>query len=245
MLRTRRWALIWNVLRLIMAAAVAAAVIAQLVASVTRTAEAGDDVATVVANFFSFFTILSNAGSVVVLTWAAMWFFARGRRLDETDPVSAVDPRGLAIALASVTTYMIITGVVYNLLLRGIELPLASRPIPWSNETLHLIAPLFLVLDLLVGALRRALPWKTIGIVLVFPIVWVVYTLVRGPLVVNPVNGDPFWYPYPFLNPNNFDNGYGTVAIYIAGIAAAIVGVACLVVWVGRRRGRAAHDLTA
>ena len=35
------------------------------------------------------------------------------------------------------TTYMIVTGLVYNILLRGIELPQGSEPIPWSNETLH------------------------------------------------------------------------------------------------------------
>ncbi len=59
----------------------------------------------------------------------------------------------------------------------------------------------------------------------------------RGPLVTNPINGDPFWYPYPFLNPNNFDNGYLGVTAYVVGIAVAILAVGLLVVWVGRRRG--------
>lgn len=229
MQNSRTGAQVWSVLRIVMAAAIVAAVVAQLNASVTRAMGNGDDVGTVVANFFSFFTILSNVGSAVVLVWAAVWFFTRGAR-------ASAEPYGLALALASVTTYMIVTGIVYNLLLRGIELPQGSQPIPWSNETLHVVAPIFLLLDLFLGPLRRRLPWRAVLAVIIFPIVWVIYTLIRGPLVTNPITDQPFWYPYPFLNPNNFDNGYVTVALYVVGIAIGIVAVSFFVVWIGRRR---------
>ncbi|MET0672400.1 MAG: Pr6Pr family membrane protein [Microbacterium pygmaeum] len=238
MLTSPAWARTWSILRLLMAVAILAAIITQLVASVTRTAENGQDVGTVVANFFSFFTILSNVGSVGVLTWAAIWYFRRGRQFRS-------ESRGLAITLASVTTYMIVTGVVYNLLLRGIELPQGAEPVPWSNETLHVVGPIFLLVDLFVGPLRRRLPWRNVLIVIAFPIVWVLYTLVRGPLVTNPVSGDPFWYPYPFLNPNNFDLGYFGVLGYVVGIAAVIVGIAFFVIWIGRRRGARRSDRDA
>ena len=66
-----------------------------------------------------------------------------------------------------------------------------------------------------------------------------IYTLVRGPLTVNPISGQAWWYPYPFLNPHNFANGYGTVALYIVGISILIAAFATLTVWVGRRRGSA------
>ncbi|WP_254773674.1 Pr6Pr family membrane protein [Microbacterium sp. cf046] len=230
MLRTPAWTRTWSVLRLIMSAVIVAAIVAQLSLSVSRAVERGNDVATIIANFFSFFTILSNAASVVVLTWAAIWYFTRGRR-------SEAEPRALAIALASVTTYMIVTGLVYNILLRNIELPQGSEPIPWSNETLHVVAPIFLLLDLFLGPLRRRLNWSAVLAIAVFPIVWAVYTLVRGPLVTNPINGNPYWYPYPFMDPNNFSNGYLGVAVYIVAIAIAIMAVGVLVVWIGRRRG--------
>ena len=232
MTRSGVWALAWNLLRLAVAAAVVAAVAAQLAASLARAAANGDDVPTILANFFSFFTILSNLLAAVVLLIAAAWYLTRGRRDD-----TLVEPLGLSVALASVSTYMVITGIVYNALLRGIALPQGSQPIPWSNETLHLIAPIFLLLDVLVAPRRRRMAWGTVWIVVVLPIVWVVYTLVRGPLVTNPVSGDPSWYPYPFLNPANFANGYGTVLLYIVGIAIAIIAVAFFVVWVARRRG--------
>ena len=41
------------------------------------------------------------------------------------------------------------------------------------------------------------------------------------------------------MDPNNFSNGYLGVAVYIVGIAIAIMAVGVLVVWVGRRRGPA------
>ena len=219
----------WQALRLVMAALILAAIVAQLSASLSTAAELGRDVGTTFANFFSFFTILSNALAAVVLAWAGIWFFTRGRDAD-------AEPPGLALGLAAATTYMVITGIVYNSLLRGIVLPQGSEPIPWSNELLHLVGPLFLTVDLFVGPLRRALPWRAVWVIIAFPILWVVYTIIRGPLVVNPVSGDPYWYPYPFLNPNG-PGGWTSVVIYVVIISAAFVAVAGVVVWWGRRVG--------
>ncbi|MCT9819422.1 Pr6Pr family membrane protein [Microbacterium sp. W1N] len=229
-MQTQTWATTWTFLRLAMAAAIFAAVITQLVASITTTAEAGRDVGTVIANFFSFFTILSNLIAAVVLTWAGI----RGVR---PHPAPRIDTVALAHALACATTYMVITGVVYNVLLRNVVLPQGSEPVAWSNETLHLIAPIFLLLDVFVGPGRRALPWRSVLLIIVFPLLWTAYTLVRGPLVTNPVSGDPFWYPYPFLNPNG-PGGWGSVIVYVVIIAVAFAVVALGVVWAGRRRAR-------
>jgi len=234
MTRSRAWATLWTVLRLAMAAAIVTAITAQLSKSIGTATELGRDVTTTIANFFSFFTILSNAVAAIVLVWAAVWFFARGRS-------AVVEPPALAVALACASSYMIITGIVYNALLRNIELPQGSAPIPWSNEVLHLIGPLFLLADVFFGPLRRSLPWRSLWAVVAFPIVWVVYTMIRGPLVTNPVSGDPFWYPYPFLNPNSA-GGWLSVILYVIGIALAIVAVGAFVVWWGRRSGAANAD---
>ena len=227
MTRTPGWAQGWTIARAAMAALIVAAIVAQLAKSVGTSIGLGRDVATTIANFFSFFTILSNASAAVVLLMVAIWFWTRRRSADR-------EPTGLAVALASVSTYMIITGIVYNTLLRNVVLPQGSEPVWWSNEVMHLVAPLFLLADVLFGPLRRALPWRSLWWIVAFPIVWVVYTMVRGPLVTNPVSGDPFWYPYPFLNPNN-PGGWPSVILYVIGIAIAILAVASFVVWWGRR----------
>ena len=110
---------------------------------------------------------------------------------------------------------------------------------PWSNEILHVWAPLFILLDVFFGPLRRRLPWRALWTIIAFPIVWGIYTLVRGPLVTDFRTGNPWWYPYPFLNPNLQPWGYGGVALYVVGIAAGILVLAAGVIWVGRRRGAA------
>ncbi|HET8927305.1 MAG TPA: Pr6Pr family membrane protein [Microbacterium sp.] len=220
----------WSALRLLMAAAITAAVVAQFLKSMATAAELGRDVTTTVVNFFSFYTILSNVSAAVVLAWAAIAWFARRRADDDREPPA------LAVALACVSTYMIVTGVVYNTLLRGIQLPQGSEPIPWSNEILHLVGPVFLLLDVLLAPRSRSLPWRSILVVVAFPIVWVIYTLVRGPFTTNPVTGDPWWYPYPFLDPHLQPWGYGGVTLYIVGIAILIAAVAWFVVGVGRQR---------
>ena len=209
-----------------MAALIVAAIIAQFLSTVGTAARDGRDVATTVANFFSYFTILSNTASAAVLIAAAVWFLRRGRRI-------APEPAAIAAALAWVTTYMVTTGVVYNLLLRAIST--GPDTVSWSNEVMHVWAPLFLLIDLVVGPCRRRLPWSAAVGASAFPLVWIAYTLVRAPLVTNPTNGLPYWYPYPFLDPN--DGGWGSVVGYIIGIAIGIVVVAVGAIAVGRARG--------
>jgi hypothetical protein len=242
MLATRRWALVWTALRIAMAIAIVAAVVTQLVATTNTTLELGKSLPLTIWNFFSFFTILSNVGAAVALAWAGVWML---RRQGSTSAGPVIEPRGLAVTLASVTTYMLITGAVYNTLLRSIPLPIGAEPVPWSNEVLHLIGPLFLLADLFVGPARRSLPWRSAWIVVIFPLAWTAYTLIRGPLVPDPGGSPSYWYPYPFLNPNNFDTGYLGTVPYILAIAAGIIGVAFVVVWVGRRRARVSAGAVA
>ena len=51
---------------------------------------------------------------------------------------------------------------------------------------------------------------------MVFPIVWVVYTMIRGAIVG--------WYPYPFLDPDVAPGvGYDGVTVYVIAIASFIL----------------------
>lgn len=228
----------WPNARLAAAALGFAAIIAQLALTVRIALEAstpwGSHLPTVWTNFLSFFTIDSNLIAAVVFTIAGVWGI--GHRGDD-----APEPRWLAVLLVCASTYMIVTGIVYNLLLRGVELP-QGITVPWSNEVLHVVFPLILLADVLFAPRRRALPWNTVFVAAIFPIVWAVYTMVRADFVTAPATGNAWWYPYPFLDPRLVPGGYPGVAGYILGIAVAIIGVACLVVWVGRRRGIRSFD---
>lgn len=221
-------------LRAVGAAVVAAAVVGQFFYSIEwRAANGIAENGVPIVNFFSFFTIDSNLATVVVLVAGAI-LLLRG---------SGTDPRWFAVLRASVTAYMVTTGVVYNLLLRGIELDGAT--LGWSNEILHVVGPLVLAVDWLFAPGRRPLPWSTIGIVVVFPIVWAVYTMVRGPFVVDPTRAvltpgyEIGWYPYPFLDPG-LSGGYGSVVLYVVLIAAIIGAAGAGIVAISRRGTRAA-----
>ena len=192
----------YGAIRIVAAAGIIVAVIGQLAYSLGFNPP---DVSNFLWNFFSFFTILSNCLAAIVLLIGAWYCF----RVD-------IDPPWFNLAHTSVATYMVTTGIVYNLLLRDISLDQGTT-LGWSNEILHVWAPLYLLLDWLFAAGRTPLPWKRLWVVVVFPIVWLMYTMIRGALLD--------WYPYPFLNPDQ-PSGYRGVVFYEILIAVVILAVA-------------------
>jgi hypothetical protein len=163
-------------------------------------------------DFFSYFTILSNtAGVVVLLAGGTRYFLGRG-------PL----PGQLRGALA---LYMTITGLIYAVLLAGYHLPLA---LPWVNDVLHRLMPAVFLADWLLLPPGRRISYRSALGWLVFPLVYLVYTLARGP--------SAHWYPYPFLDPGR-PRGYGRVAVACAMIGLLFAGVAAVLVWAGNRLG--------
>lgn len=146
-------------------------------------------------NFFSYFTIESNIIAVITLAIAG-WYAWQGE-----------SPRWLELLRGAATIYMTITGIVYSLLLSNIDV---NTPIPWINVVLHYTIPTIMVIDWLVDLPRTRVPVRTSLIWLGFPLLYLVYSLIRGPIVD--------WYPYPFLDPRV--SGYGTVAAMALAIAA-------------------------
>lgn len=219
--------LLFIVVRILGAAAIVAAIVTQLANNITYwRAEGIEDLSTLPVNFFSFFTIDSNILTVVAFIAGAALLI---RRRD--------DSPGWGVFRASVTAYMAVTFIVYNALLRGINVA-EGLVVPWTNEVLHVVGPLLVIADWLFAPGRRRLEWSAIRVVIVFPVAWAVYTLVRGPFAYNALAGTPTWYPYPFLNPANSSEGYVSVAFYVVLIAAVIGLTAAAIIWVSRRRPR-------
>ncbi|WDD92761.1 Pr6Pr family membrane protein [Burkholderia sp. FERM BP-3421] len=163
------------------------------------------------SNFFSYFTQLSNLYAAAVLL-AGLWF---ARRPPAPFYESA---RGAAVL------YMSITGIVYEVLLAHADSLVHGTP-TYSNWILHRIMPVALLLDWLYLAPRTRLDWTHMLRWLAFPIAYLVYTLVRGPLVD--------WYPYPFVDPR--PHGYLNVAAHCGAITIGGIAFAALVVWLGNR----------
>ena len=205
--------------------AIVAALVAQLQRTVQNENAGKGEVGFVVQNFFSFFTVESNVFAALALFVGIFTLSSRKQ-----------DSHAWTVFRAGATTYMATTGVVYNLLLRGIELPQGAT-VGWSNEILHVVGPAVMVLDWLIAPGRRPLNAKALWAIVAYPVVWAGYTLVRGTLVLDPRTGDP-WYPYPFLNPHTSANGYFSVAFYVIliGVLIGVVGAGVLRLSRARRR---------
>lgn len=156
-------------------------------------------------DFFGFFTIQSNLLAAAVEAAAGLTLL-RGR-------TAAGLLRGAA------TTYIVLTGIVYNTLLVGT----GAVEVPWANQVLHVWVPLLVLLDWVLVGDRAPLPWRTLPAVVPYPLVWLVVVLIRG--------ATDGWVPYPFLDPAL---GYGVVAAYAGGITALVLLIAAAV-WAASR----------
>ena len=167
-------------------------------------------------NFFSFFTIESD-----ILAAALLFSMALIRRDERTLLFDLV--RG------AVTLYIAITGVVFAILLRGLQESLDTH-IGWVDFTVHKLIPVVVVADWVWDPPRHRLPIAASVSWLIYPALWLTYTLVRG--------ASEDWYPYPFVDASHL--GYGGVllrsALLVVGFAA---GAAALIAIGNWRRGQA------
>lgn len=157
-------------------------------------------------NFFSFFTVEANIIAIVSLLVSGIFILRGGH------------PKWVEYLRGAATIYMTITGITYSLLLSNQEVDVS---IPWVNLVLHYIIPIVMIIDWLIDlppfriSLKQALIW------LIFPVLYLVYSLVRGP------SAD--FYPYPFLDPGI--SGYGTVIVMSIAIAIGAFLLAWLQSW--------------
>ncbi len=200
---------------LLLAAVRLAFAVAAVVAMTYQFASSSDRPGFGAGNFFSFFTIQSNVFAAAILGLAAI--VPRGGRTPLFDAV-----RG------AVTLYIAITGVVFALLLSGLQESLQTT-LPWVDFVVHRLIPIVVVVDWLVDPPRHRLRLGVAALWLSFPALWLVYTLVRGAATD--------WYPYPFVDVIKL--GYGGVLLRSGVLLVCFVAAAISFVAVGNRRAGA------
>ena len=188
-----------------------AAAVAIVVAVAAQWIESQKDPGYRFFNFFGYFTIQSNLLLATVFVAVAIHGL-RGRDA----------PPWLTVAHAAMITYIATTGIVYNLLLANG--PLGDFNVPWSNDILHRVMPVFGVVQWILIGDRSPIPWRRLWFFVIYPIVWLVVILIRGQDFV----------PYPFLNVVTI--GAGAVAIYCVAITGFIVAMSALVILLSRYR---------
>jgi hypothetical protein len=209
LLRRRRPDLAWHLLT---AAVAGFAVLFQLWLVVDGAAtllpESQPPLATRLVRFVSYFTFLCNI-LVCVSTLALVRGGTRGRwrKVVRLDAVT-----GIAV-----------TGLVHWFLLRPLlDLHGASYV---ADKLLHVVVPLLVVLGWCWFGPRRWVGRAEVLPSLVFPVVWLAYTLVHGA-----VTG---WYPYPFLDVG--EHGYAAVGVGCAAVAVLFLALAVGAVMLDRR----------
>ncbi|SMG36496.1 hypothetical protein SAMN06296010_2158 [Agreia pratensis] len=170
-------------------------------------------------NYFTYFTNQSNAAGVVVLTIGAWLSFRR-----------PTDPGWLMTARMLTATFTIISGIVFGLIVSQAGDYNYRIVVPWSSQLLHFWIPSYVIVDWVVAPGRTRIPWRRLWLVLIYPLVWGGFTMIRGSIVG--------WYPYFFLDPGQV-SGPLEFAAYSGAILLVIVGLAAGLIALTRRR---AHD---
>jgi hypothetical protein len=185
--------------------------LAIVVALVTQLILATDNPAFSPFNFFSYFTVLSNVSAVVILTMLAV----RSPR----------DTRHFTVWRGASTVYMGVTFLVYVTVLLPLQSDVGVSE-PWIDWIIHGIGPLFMIADWVLNRPTALVTWQSFAMWLIFPAVYLVYTLVRGPIVD--------WYPYPFLDPRP-PHTYAEVAAGSVMVLIVIVVVGLGLRWWANR----------
>lgn len=162
------------------------------------------------SNLFSYFTIHS-VFLLILAVLLAVLYTVSGR----------TEPSWLTVLRSLATTYTVVSGAVFGVLIANAELFGHLFLVPLSSKVLHFVLPVYAVADFLLAPGRRRLRWAATWLSTVFPAVWAVYTLVRGRMVG--------WYPYFFLDPD-LVGGYRAVGTYALGLSVVILAVAALTV---------------
>lgn len=158
-----------------------------------------------IVRYFSFFTIHMNI--FVSLTASAVAFFPRTK-------LGAFFTR--ASIQAAVATYIAIGGIVYSLFLRSVWDPQGWQAA--ADRLLHDATPILFVTYWLIFVPKAGLTWIDPLKWLLYPIVYVIYSITRGAFVG--------WYPYHFADVGQL--GYpaalsNAVLVIIAFLIAGLI----------------------
>lgn len=183
----------------------------QLYILINNTPENGMTVLQAIGRFFIFFTILSNI--LIAVSQTILLFFPGSK------PGRFFSKPTVYCAL---TLYIFIVGLVYNLVLRNIWQPIGLQKI--ADDLLHVATPLLYLFFWIFYAPKEKLHWKNSLTWLLFPLIYLVYALIRG--------ATEGFYPYPFLDLNQL--GAGTVTLNVLLMLGAFVAVGLLLIAISK-----------
>lgn len=173
----------------------------------------------VIGNSISFYTIQSN---ILVLAWVAIAIPLMWKKENKFFH---------SILHGGVNVYITITLVIFAILLSPLYKP--TDPLEITNNILfHYLIPSLFIFDWFVTNFDRKYDWKYAIYWLIYPICYLVYTLIRG--------NDTGTYPYPFLNLNVL--GVGGLAISVVTLAGIYILLGVLFVATNKKLQKFARN---
>lgn len=162
-------------------------------------------------DFISFFTVECNLLVAFCLSFSLLFPQTAAGKFFLKNTVQT------AIAL-----YIFIVALVYNTVLRGLY---SFTGMQWMvDNLLHVAAPVLFILYWYFFTPRTFLQWKECLYWLIFPLLYTVYSMVRGTFV--------HWYPYPFLNAEKL--GYPKVFVNMLVILAVFLITGLILIAINR-----------
>ncbi|MPS66179.1 MAG: hypothetical protein DI622_05040 [Chryseobacterium sp.] len=157
--------------------------------------------------FFSYFTILTN---IIVAVYFTLQVF---------NSVPKIKKPGI---LTAITIYILIVGLVYQIILRSTWDPKGLQR--FVDELLHTIIPILVLIYWYLYENKNRLNYRQILSWTIYPLLYLFYILIRGYF--------SDFYPYPFINVS--DLGYFQVLLNSFGILLLFAALSMLFVRIGK-----------
>ncbi|WP_226391302.1 Pr6Pr family membrane protein [Penaeicola halotolerans] len=169
------------------------------------------DLLETMVRFFSFFTILTNS-------LVAIYFTVRVVE----KPIFLRSLLNKAGSLTAITVYILVVGMVYQVLLRSLWTPVGMQRL--VDELLHTFIPAFMLFYWFFFENKAVLKFSMIGKWLLYPLTYLVFILVRGAF--------SDFYPYPFVQVNEL--GYQQVLINSFFVAVFFIFLSGLLIQIAK-----------
>lgn len=174
-----------------------------------------DSVGMATFRFISYFTILTNT---LVGVCTSYLLLNPGSKLGQF----FAKPR----TLTAVTVYIVIVGLIYNLILRWQWDPQGAQYV--VDLFLHTIIPAGFLIYWFAFVPKKELQWKHVFPWLIYPLIYMVYILIRGAIINE--------YPYPFVDVTVL--GYKDALINGVGVLFTFLAVSLLLVAIAKWTSR-------
>lgn len=161
-----------------------------------------------IIRFFSFFTILTN---LLVAVYFTVQAFSKSSNFQHPGTLTAI------------SVYITVVGLVYQVLLRHLWQPEGLQRL--VDELLHSVIPVLVLGYWYFYESKSNLRYGQIGNWLLYPLVYLVYILIRGHF--------SDFYPYPFIHVGQL--GLQQVLINAALLILFFTALSGLFIWMGKR----------